>query len=165
MELHIYGRSSVYGWGPGDAGDEAPYLPRPQHMENVFLHDPLNKVGLAKVLRESWAWFYPSWWPETYCIAALEAQAAGTPVLSVPNAGLKETVKGGILQYDFLNAVSQLRNKSKWEKVSKAGKEFAFAQDWDVIAGQWLEYINGALPKSDVSADGVPAEVLESSPA
>ena len=163
MELHIYGRSSVYGWGPGDAGDETPYLPRPEHMENVFLHEPLNKVGLAKVLREAWAWYYPAWWAETYGIAALEAQAAGTPVISVPLAGLNETVKGGILQYDFLNAISQLRNKSKWEKVSKAGKEFAFAQDWDNIADSWLEMINGALPKPVLGEDGVSVEVPQPS--
>ena len=151
MELHVYGRSSIYGWGPGDPGLEGPYLPRAQHMENIFLHEPLNKVGLAKVLREAWAWFYPSWWPETYCIAALEAQAAGTPVISVPLAGLKETVHGGVLQWDFLNAVSQLRNRSKWEKESKSAKEFAFQQDWDLIADQWLRMIENALPKPGVS--------------
>lgn len=147
LELHIYGRAAVYGW---DDAFEAPYLPREEHLENVVLHEPLNKVGLAKVLRESWAWFYPSWWPETYCIAALEAQAAGTPVISVPMGGLLETVKGGVLSWDFLNSVSQLRNESKWKKESEAGREFAMGEDWDVIAERWLEVVEHAKSKPAV---------------
>lgn len=177
LELHIYGRSAVYGWGPGDAGDEWPYLPREEHMENVFLHEPLNKSGLAKVLREAWAWYYPSWWPETYCIAALEAQAAGTPVISVPEGGLVETVKGGVLTYDFLNAVSQLRNKARYQKLSEAGKQFALALDWDVRADQWLKVINDHFVNYGIRAEegepqpgeakpenAVPVEVLPEGP-
>lgn len=144
LELHVYGRSSVYGWGPET---EAPYLPRPQHMENVFIHEALNKAALAIALREAWAWFYPTYWPETYCIAALEAQAAGTPCVSVPFGGLNETVQGGVLQYDFKNAISQLRNSSKWQKESQAGFEFARTRDYGIVADEWLavfeEVLNG----------------------
>lgn len=138
LELHVYGRSAVYGWGPEV---EMPYLPRLEHLENVIMHEPLNKAGLATVLREAWALFYPSFWPETYCIAALEAQAAGTPVISVPLGALLETVKGGVLTYDILNAVSQLRNKSKWQKESEQGLEFARTRDWSTVADEWLALI------------------------
>ena len=142
LELHVYGRASVYGWGPEM---EAPFLPRPEHMENIFLHEPLNKSALAIALKESWAWFYPTYWPETYCIAALEAQAAGTPCVTVPLAGLNETVKGGVVQYDLLNAISQLRNKPKWKKVSQQGKDFASTRDWSTVADEWLTLIEEVL--------------------
>ena len=144
FELHIYGRASVYGWGPEG---ENLYMPRPEHMENVFVHESLNKIGLAKVLCEAWAWFYPTYWPETYCIAALEAQAAGTPVLSVPYGALPETVIGGVLTWDLLNGVSQLRNKSKWQKESEAGLKFAQTRDWDNVADEWLALMNFLLVK------------------
>ena len=144
LELHVYGRAAVYGWEPEY---EAPYLPRPKHMENVFIHEPLNKAALAVALRESWAWFYPTFWPETYCIAALEAQAAGTPCVTVPYGGLNETVRGGVLQFDFKNAISQLRNKSKWQKESHEGLAFAKTRDYSLVADEWLamfeEVLNG----------------------
>jgi glycosyltransferase involved in cell wall biosynthesis len=111
-----------------------------------FIHEPLNKAGLAKALREAWAWFYPTYWGETYCIAALEAQAAGTPCITVPLGALDETVKGGILSYDFVNSISQLRNKNRWNKLSAAGKEFAADKDWDDRADQWIEMIKAHMP-------------------
>ena len=138
LELHVYGRSSVYGWPPENEG---PFVPRREHEENVFLHEPLTKAGLAKALREAWAVFYPTYWPETYCIATLEAQAAGTPVIASPYGALVETVEGGILTYDFPNAVSQLRNKNRWEKLSKLGQEHASTRDWDHRAEEWLKVI------------------------
>jgi glycosyltransferase involved in cell wall biosynthesis len=149
LELHIYGRAAVYGWPPESEG---PYLPREEHMTNVFIHEPLTKAGLAKVLRESWALFYPTYWPETYCIAALEAQAAGTPVVASPYGALIETVQGGVLSYDFPNAISQLRNKNRWEKLSQAGKEFAATRDWDLVADDWITVMEEEL------ANGQPAQ-------
>jgi len=142
MELHVYGRSSVYGWGPEV---EASHLPLPEHSENVFLHDPLTKAALATELRKAWAWFYPTYWHETYCIAGLEAQAAGTPCITVPRAALNETIKGGVVSYDILNAVSQLRNRSKWQKESERGKEFANRLDWSARAQQWENMLNKFL--------------------
>lgn len=134
LELHIYGRASVYGWGPEA---ESPYLPRHVDLENVFLHEPLPRAQLFKVLAKSWAMFYPTYWPETFCMAALEAQAVGTPVITTPAGALPETVKGGIVTYDFLNAVSQLRNKKRWEKLSVQGIEWAKDNTWQKVAERW----------------------------
>lgn len=142
LELHVYGRASVYGWGPEA---EHFYIPQPQFMENVFIHESLSRMQLAAELRTAWAMFYPSFWPETCCMAALEAQASGLPVIAAPLGALPETVKGGILTYDYLNAVSQLRNVNRWEKLSNAGIEFARLRDWDALAGQWLGYIDEQL--------------------
>jgi glycosyltransferase involved in cell wall biosynthesis len=101
------------------------------------------RYALAKELKSSWAWFYPTTWPETYCIAGLEAQAAGTPIVAPPYAALNETVKGGILTHDFLNGFSQLRNKRRWEKLSLAGIEFAKENTWMHRADEWVELANG----------------------
>src|SRR3990167_2828726 len=69
MRLHVYGRASVYGWGP-DA--EFAYLPADEDMDSVVMHEPLSKPLLAKELATAWAWFYRATWPETFNIAALE---------------------------------------------------------------------------------------------
>lgn len=135
MEFHVYGRYSVYGW---PAAAERWFLPPPSWLgKNIFLHDPLPSLGIARELMRSWALFYPTFWPEVFCMAALEAQAAGTPVISSPIAALPETIMGGILTNDLVNAVSQLRNKNRWKKLSKTGKEFAATHDWALLAERW----------------------------
>lgn len=142
MELHIYGRSSVYGWGPEVEG---PFLPRPEHVENVFLHEAVKRSVLAKKLQEAWAFFYPTFWPETYCMATLEAQACGTPVIASPLAALNETVGGGVLTYDILNGISQLRHAAKYNKEQEAALLFAKDKTWEVRAEQWKELGWGLL--------------------
>lgn len=143
MEFHIYGRYSIYGWTPQS---ELPFLPPPSWIgENIFLHEPLPSLGIARELMKAHASFYPTFWPETFCMAALEAQAAGTPVISNLLGALAETVKGGILGNDFVNAISQLQNKSRWEKLSTAGKEQAAKFSWAQIALQWETFMEEAL--------------------
>ena len=136
LRLHVYGRSSVYGWGPEA---ERYYLPPKEYVQAglVVLHDPLPRLRLARELMKSWAVWYPTHWAETFCMAALEAQAAGTPVLATPIGALNETVKGGIIGWDMVNAVSQLRNKNRWKKLSEAGIEQASRFSWSAIASQW----------------------------
>jgi glycosyltransferase involved in cell wall biosynthesis len=138
MELHVYGRASVYGWGL-DA--EAPYVPRDASAQGVVIHEPLPRGALFEELRTAWALFYPATWPETFCMSALEAQAAGTPVICPPYGALPETVKGGVITYDFLNAISQLRNVARWRKLSQRGREWAEQFDWDLVAERWERHI------------------------
>jgi protein O-GlcNAc transferase len=138
LQLHVYGRSSVYGWTDDI---EAPYLPRKEEMAGVIMHAPLSRPALLRELSTAWAVFYPTFWPETYCMATLEAQAMGTPVICSPLGALNETVKGGILTNDFLNAISQLRNQRRWEKLSYAGIEWAETQSWANQAQKWLDSV------------------------
>jgi glycosyltransferase involved in cell wall biosynthesis len=135
LELWVYGRSAVYGWGPET---EWPFMPRDEDMENVFICDPLPRAALFKELKTARAMFYPTYWPETYCMATLEAQAAGTPVVCSPYGALYETVKGGLLNYDFLNSISQLRNKRRWEKLSQMGLDWAAVNTWKNRAADWM---------------------------
>jgi glycosyltransferase involved in cell wall biosynthesis len=136
LKLHVYGRSAVYGWSPAV---EQPYLPAPDFMEGVILHEPLARAALADAIRDAFAMFYPTFWPETFCMAALEAQACGVPVICSDAGALSETVQGGIVGNDFLNAFSQLRNPTRWEKLSKRGLQFAEAHEWDNVAAGWVE--------------------------
>lgn len=146
LELHIYGRASVYGW---DAEAESPFLPRPQHMENVFVHESVKKSVLAKKLADSWALFYPTYWPETFCIATLEAQAAGLPCVVPPFGALPETVKGGIVSYDFKNSISLLRNVRKWQKCAEAGIEHAASSTWEDRADVWINLVRQTIKEAE----------------
>ena len=138
LTLHVFGRAAVYGW---DQGQEVPYYPAAADMEGVVFHEPVSKTRLALELKTAWALFYPTTWPETYCIATLEAQAAGTPVIAAPFGALPETVKGGILGYDFEDAVEGMMVDNTWENYSTAGIEHASTRDWDDRAREWEDMI------------------------
>ncbi|MCG3770263.1 MAG: D-inositol-3-phosphate glycosyltransferase [Nitrosomonadaceae bacterium] len=137
MELHVYGRASVYGWGNNE---EDAFLPDADEP-NVFLHDPLPKDKLARELMTAHAFFYPTYWPETFCISALEAQAAGTPVITNPYGALVDTVKGGVFAWDFVAAVKELQDPEKWELASLRGKDFANLLDWNNVSDMWMDFI------------------------
>lgn len=136
LYLEVFGRYGVYGW---PAETERVHMPPPTWLEDgsIRVREPLPHLGVARELMKSWALWYPTFWPETFCMAALEAQCAGTPVVTSLAGALPETVKGGIVTSDFTNAVSQLRNKNRWDKLSAAGKEFAATHSWPVIAATW----------------------------
>jgi len=142
LYLEVFGRYSVYGW-PEEA--ERVYMPPPTWLEDnhIRVRQPLPHLGVARELMKSWALWYPTYWPETFCMAALEAQCAGTPVVTSPAGALPETVKGGLVTMDFTNAISQLRNKNRWEKLSQAGKAFAATHSWAQTAATW----EGAIAK------------------
>jgi len=154
LELHVYGRSAIYGWAPET---ETPYLPLPEHMEHVYMHEPLPRPKLAAVFRQAHALWYPTYWPETFCITAMEAQACGLPVLCSPEGALSETVVGGIVSNDFLNSLSQLRNYNRWQRLSQDGKEHSRGYHWDDIAGEWLQFFESRFQQS---VDPAPVGVL-----
>jgi len=146
LRLHVYGRAAVYGWGPSA---ERLHLPFPEWCEGddppIVLHRPLPRLALARELMRAWAVWYPTFWPETFCMAALEAQCAGTPVITTPVGALQETVKGGVVQHDVVNAISQLRNVGRWNKLSEAGKAHSKQFSWAAVAVQWEKMFEEGL--------------------
>jgi len=126
-----------------------------------------NHKELARELQQSYLWLYPShaaprinFYAETSCLAALEAQAAGTPVIASSRGALVESVlngKTGILiggdpcSTEFkekfaLETVKLLKDKERWEKMSHAAKEFIRREyPWPKIAREWEEELECLL--------------------
>lgn len=63
-----------------------------KHTEGVFFHDRINQKQLAREFMKSGVWAYPTWFTETSCVTAMEAQAAGLRIVTSPIAALNETV-------------------------------------------------------------------------
>ncbi len=61
----------------------------------VVFHGGLPQRDLARTLASYDLWLYPTDFPETSCIAAMEAQAAGLPVVTSARYALRETVEDG----------------------------------------------------------------------
>lgn len=100
-ELHVY-----YGWNTFD--QIAPgysYLQQFRQKvndlfiasKNVVQHGRIPQDRLAGELQEAAIWLYPTYFSETYCITAVEAQLAGAIPVTNHLAGLSETVCSGIV--------------------------------------------------------------------
>ena len=60
--------------------------------EGIVYHGKVNPQRLAAAFRVAGVWAYPDWTPETSCITAMQAQAAGHRIVSSAIGALPETV-------------------------------------------------------------------------
>lgn len=97
-ELHIF-----YGWDNYDRmGGDGAYkakITKLADQPGVTWHGRIGQKALAQEMRKSSVWFYPGPHPfhETFCISALEAQAAGCVPVTRDNGALPEVNQHGIV--------------------------------------------------------------------
>lgn len=164
-ELHIF----TYSLSEKDREYE-PYL-RKLHQPGVIFRGSVPQEALAREMMEARLVVYPSTFKETSCITAIEAQAAGTPVVTTRLAALPETVADGIsgilidgdartpeYQERFISEIVRLmQDDGVWENFSSGARQRAFSQyTWEIIAQEWIAYFVdwGILPpRFENSAD------------
>lgn len=155
LELHIFSGLSVYDTDRPFAGPlQVEYERLKQsfsRMTACYFHGNVTQERLAKELLKSAVFVYPNTIFETCCITALEAQAAGCPVVASDNSALPETVgeagfvipgQVGSQEYllAFIEAVDRLISSSSlWQEKSQAGlrrvREF---YNWEKVADRFL---------------------------
>lgn len=100
-ELHTY-----YGWNNFDkfvavyphlAAFKSKMMDLLANSKNVVQHGRVPQVKLGKEMMEASIWLYPTYFTETYCITAVEAQLAGVIPVTNRLAALAETVNSGSL--------------------------------------------------------------------
>lgn len=79
--------------------------------QGVVLRGRVDQQTLAREFLSAGVLAYPTWFSETSCIGAMEAQAAGLHVVTSPIAALNETVgpRGTLIEGDWLSADYQRR--------------------------------------------------------
>jgi len=121
-----------------------------QEHNGVFYHDRVGQQELADSYLASAVWAYPTAFMETYCITALEAQAAmATPVTTAIGA-LNETVQHGFLipppnvsreyQDEFIHKIEALlvSNEDGYvTDMTARGRQWALTQTWESLASEW----------------------------
>lgn len=134
-------------------------------QHGVHFHGRVDQRTLAREFLQSGVWAYPTWFSETSCITAMEAQAAGLRIVSSPIAALTETVgpRGSLIPGDWLSAQYQ----DQWvEAVANAmlkpGDEDrtstqAHAREnfcMDKLAADWSDMLHRTI--EEVERDVVP---------
>lgn len=148
LELH------VFGYYPDNIRKHPNYW---KEMPGVIYRGYHDQDALAREYLSSKLWLYPCTWLETFCITALEAQAAGTPsVVSewgplrdrVGNAGI--VIEGFNKDADhksrFVEAIKKLLTDEKlWNTYSQSGIQQVKHSTWTNTAQRLMEISNKCL--------------------
>jgi glycosyltransferase involved in cell wall biosynthesis len=129
---------------------------RCEGMPNVTMHGALKRADWYARLGSARALLYPGVpgpFREISCLAAMEAQALGTPVVGCAKGALPETVHpdAGILIGDdttdvtspayrqaLVDAFATLAEEdARWDALSAAGRAHGATLGWDGVAAQW----------------------------
>ena len=157
-ELEIFSSMQVYGWSTARDDAEFRSLYRQADQPGVTLVGSLPQGELAARLRQVRILAYPNHYAETFCIAAIEAQAAGCVVVTSQLGALPETVGDGGLcipgnaysasyQDAFVDAcVSLLTDDARWqslsdEAISRTSRDYT----WPAVAAEWERFSRAEL--------------------
>ncbi|WP_175945862.1 glycosyltransferase family 4 protein [Caballeronia sp. BCC1704] len=153
LHLHVYSSFAAYG-KPDMDEPFRPLFERCRQHSDISYHGFQPYETVRHALQQSHIFAYPSIWPETSCLAAIEAMSAGNLVVAPNYGGLFDTCNRWALSYQWTedadqhvsrfaqalsDAVLQVRNDpARHAAHVRAQKAFADQfYDWNAIAPVW----------------------------
>lgn len=159
IELDVYSSFSIYGWEERDE----PYkelFNRCRAHPQISYHGAVPNADIRKALTKADIFAYPSLWPETSCIAAIEALAAGCMVVASSYAALPETCANFAMMYPYAETAQvhanrfagNLINAIETVKAHKGTQGFENRRNfqaqyfnanyaWDYRIQQWTQHL------------------------
>ena len=129
----------------------------PAHPEGITWLGALPPKKLYEQISKSEYWLYPSKYPETYCITALEMMLGGVKICSTNTGNLDALLNGrgmifdsGMLMNDIqdemINAIfrdkgtchDDKRYHYDWYKMTMDNKKWAMNQSWENRVHEWI---------------------------
>jgi glycosyltransferase involved in cell wall biosynthesis len=133
-------------------------------LPRVVMRGRVSERELAYEFRTAGVWAYPTWFHESSCITAMQAQAAGLYIVATPIAALNETVadRGTLVRgawesgnptqaerTEFVGAVIRAirgegQPRTREELQAYARENFgldSLAKDWDVMLRELVERV------------------------
>ena len=122
--------------------------------QHEFIHYPgaLPNQNLFREFQTASVWLYPTHFAETFCISALEAQAAGCTCICTSVAALTEIVgdRGYLLKSSSGTPECTQEILTVLEKVfageTRNSQAWALQQTWANRAQRWIEMVEGCTP-------------------
>lgn len=169
-ELHVFYGFQTWEKSTSDPGqlDLIRYLKElleSNRGNGVHYHGRVDQARLAREFLQSGVWAYPTWFSETSCITAMEAQAAGLRIVTSPIAALNETVgdRGTMIPGDWLSteymerwidAVVDAMLRPGDEDREVLSRHAAASFGWDSLADDWSSMLQRVV--EEVERDIVP---------
>jgi UDP-glucose:(glucosyl)LPS alpha-1,2-glucosyltransferase len=161
IHLDVYSSFEAYGWKERDKPFEGLFEDIRNHP-NMTYHGFKSNAVVRRALIESHIFAYPSIWPETSCIAAIEAMSAGLEVICPNYAALPETTGGFARMYQwtenmddhaniFVNqlygAINQLIDKDDnlYRKLVIQKNWIDNFYNWDLRSAEWTYMLEDML--------------------
>jgi glycosyltransferase involved in cell wall biosynthesis len=156
-ELHVFSSMGIYGVDDPPAFREL--YARAREAAGAHYHGAQGQVAIREVASQCRVLAYPCTFPETSCIAAMEAMAAGCAVVTTALGALPETAAGNILiapsagwQVAWRDAVIEtLRDDAQWRRMAQANRARTEARSWLSIAATWLERFTSDAARRQVA--------------
>jgi len=157
IHFDVFSSFEAYGWKDRDKEFEDLFNNIREHPQMTYHgYQPNEKVREA--LQEAHIFAYPSIWPETSCIAAIEAMSAGCQVVCPNYAALPETTANFATMYQWsediqfhanvfanmLNAAIQNHYDENTQRKLLYQKNYTDNfYNWDLRASQWTGFLQG----------------------
>ena len=157
IHFDVFSSFEAYGWKERDKEFEDLFNNIRDHPQMTYHgYQPNEKVREA--LQEAHIFAYPSIWPETSCIAAIEAMSAGCQVVCPNYAALPETTANFATMYQWsediqfhanvfanmLNAAIQNHYDENTQRKLLYQKNYTDNfYNWDLRANQWTGFLQG----------------------
>ena len=159
IHFDVFSSFEAYGWKDRDKEFEDLFNNIREHPQMTYHgYQPNEKVREA--LKESHIFAYPSIWPETSCIAAIEAMSAGCQIVCPNYAALPETTANFATMYQWsediqfhanvfanmLNAAIQNHYDEHTQRKLLYQKNYTDNfYNWDLRASQWTGLLQGII--------------------
>jgi len=157
VHLDVYSSFEAYGWKERDKPYEELFQLIKDHPQMTY-HGYKPNAVVREALRKAHIFGYPSIWPETSCISAIEAMSAGCEVVCSNLAALPETTGCFSRMYQFsedMNTHANIFANELWASIQNFWDEnnqrkIAFAKNWtdnfynwDNRAAEWTDLLQG----------------------
>jgi glycosyltransferase involved in cell wall biosynthesis len=161
--LNVFSSMRVYQASEAEEREYAALYRACRETQGVEYVGSVPQPQLARELREITLLAYPNTFPETFCIAALEAMAAGCRVVTSELGALPQTTAGyarlvpiigrkDTYAADFMDAVADTLEES----LSGAGGDLLARQvryvnsecTWERRAQEWIDWLQGSPPRA-----------------
>ena len=142
-QLHLFTSMKVYNAEDTDEYRQLYDLSR--SLPGIKYRGSVGQAELRETALQCRALAYPCTFPETSCIAAMEAMAAGCAVVSSSAGALIETAwknpliapGGNWLPVWTRALVRVLTDNDEYERLARQNRNIAQYYDWNVVASQW----------------------------
>jgi len=100
IHFDVYSSFSIYGWNQRDEPFQKLFEQIKEHPKMTY-HGAQDNETVMKALRDSHVFLFPSIWPETSCLAMIEAIRSGVMVVHSSLGSLPETAGNATVMYEY----------------------------------------------------------------
>ncbi len=161
VELNICSSTKIYGKKFDDIAkkDYEVIFEKCKKTKNINYFGFINNEEIIKLLKKMHIYSFPSIWPETSCISAIEAMASGCQIVSTNLGALYETCSpfGTLVGFDrnfdnlkkkyskiLLKSIKNYWTEENQKKLKLQSDTINATYSWDVRSVEWKDFFEYA---------------------